>query len=586
MRSVGLSRTCSAFSMWLGTLTLAALVFARADGWRPIPEAIAQPAAERTVCASPPPAKPPPGDAVPRALCPPPPEPAGPQVWGAVQLRGFATGLRPGPNGVHYDPLLSLGSDINYGLLPHKQLYLFLLNDFWIQRSATRDSGLSQREFDVEYGIAWNYWDSLELRVFGYALNNLNRGTSLTAPQGYKDGVGIENRYYFHYPDIYDVSRLGYVGIGYYPSQALVGNNGQSFKPGLFATGYLTESLPTPFTSYLFGGVRLTNESSAGLRLFGGNFGIAVRPVADRQNLEFRLGDAVRDDLKAGVTENYVYGAMRIAFEAGGASERGTEGPSSLRLRWPEAWGVLGLPFYIGSSRMAPNGVAFAPIFAATSDLNLGLLPDRKLYLFWDGDFWAQHSAGITASNHNSVAFSKREIDSNLGLAWNYFDSWELRGSVYALNNLNRGDSPSTPRGGQDGVMLENRYYFAGPDAYDVGRTSFVGFGYIPTDDLVGDNGKSFRPGPFARAYLARDLPIPWFRSYLYAGLQITAEHTALPRLFDTDVGWAVRPFSRWQSLEFRIGDEVSQDIVAASSRNLIYGAVRLNFGPRTFGQF
>jgi hypothetical protein len=148
---------------------------------------------------------------------------------------------------------------------------------------------------------------------------------------------------------------------------------------------------------------------------------------------------------------------------------------------------------------------------------------------------------------------------------------------------LNRGVSLVNPVGGKEGVILENRYNFATPDPYDVGRSSFVGIGYIPTENLVGDNGASFRPGPFVRAYLARDLPIPWFRSYLYAGLQFTAEHTGLPRLFDSDVGWAMRPIAHWQNLEFRIGDDVSQDIVAAATRNLIYGAVRLDFGPGGF---
>jgi hypothetical protein len=39
--------------------------------------------------------------------------------------------------------------------------------------------------------------------------------------------------------------------------------------------------------------------------------------------------------------------------------------------------------------------------------LNLGLLPQKELYLFSEGTFWAQHSGGgVTQS---SVDFSKRE---------------------------------------------------------------------------------------------------------------------------------------------------------------------------------
>jgi hypothetical protein len=568
-------KPAAAVPIGLGRCLLALLLLAA--GFSPIGVADAQQAvaaADKGCAASTQPG------AVSAAPCPPPPA-AGPEVWGAVGFRGFFSGLRPAPNGLSYDPLLSLSSNINYGLLPDKRLYLFLDNDFFVQRNSTQASGVSQRQFDAAYGLAWNYWDSLEFRVFGYALNNLNRGNSLSAPEGFKDGWGVENRYYFHYADIYDISRLGYLTIGYLPSQALVGNNGRSFKPGLFARGYLTESLPTPFTSYLYGGIGFTAESGVTPRLFGGDFGIAARPIADRQNLEFRIGDTVSDDLKAGLTRNYVYGSVRLLFAPESPPVPGAGAASSLALNWPQAWGSIGLPFYFGSSRMAPNGVPFTPIFSVTSDLNLGILPDKKLYLFWDGNFWAQHSApGITNAHQGSFDFSKREIDSNLGLAWNWFDAFELRGSVYALNNLNRGDSLAEPFGGKQGVMVENRYNFPGRDPYDVGRSSFVGLGYIPTENLVGDNGASFRPGPYARAYLSRDLPIPWFRSYLYADLRLTAEHTGLPRLFDTDVGWAVRPIARWQSLELRIGDDFSQDIVAAASRNLIYGALRLNFGP------
>ena len=40
---------------------------------------------------------------------------------------------------------------------------------------------------------------------------------------------------------------------------------------------------------------------------------------------------------------------------------------------------------------------------------------------------------------------------------------------------------------------------------------------------LVGGNGLTLHPGPFANAYPTRDLPISWFASYLYAGIQVTA---------------------------------------------------------------
>ena len=516
--------------------------------------------------------------------CPPAEAAAGPpRVWGVVGVTGYATGTREAPNGFAFDPLVKLDSDLNFGLLPNKRLYLFLQNGFWPQRTATAASGASQRELDLDLGAAWNYFDSLELRVSAYSLNNLNRGTSPALPDGYKDGLAIENRYYFGPSDIYDVGRLSFVGLGYYPTKALVGNDGQSFRPGLFAHGYVTQDLPTPFRSYLYGGAQLTAEDAATPRLVDLDLGIAFRPIADRQSLEFRLGDSLTDDVRAHITRNLVYGAVRLGFGMGGPSPSAAaaEPGSGFFAAWPEIWGVLGLPVYVASSHMGANGVPFAPIFDVTSELNLGLMPKKQLYLFWDGAFWAQHSGtGITNAGQGSFDFSKRQMDSELGLAWNVVDLLELRTSLYALNNLNRGISLTEPAGGKQGVRIEGRYYFATPDPYDVGRTGYIGVGYIPTENLVGGNGASFRPGAFADAYLARDLPIPWFESYLYAGMQVTAQQSSALRLFETDAGVAVRPFRHWQNLEFRVGDNVTADVDASTTRNLVYGAVRLLFGP------
>jgi len=60
----------------------------------------------------------------------------------------------------------------------------------------------SKREFDLTLGLAWNYYSALELRVLGYAFNNLNRGISPISPEGYNDGFGLENRYYFSNADL------------------------------------------------------------------------------------------------------------------------------------------------------------------------------------------------------------------------------------------------------------------------------------------------------------------------------------------------------------------------------------------------
>jgi len=173
-----------------------------------------------------------------------PPVSSEPAVWGVVGLTCYPTGKHEAANGLAFNPWVGLTSDLNIRLLPRKQLYLFWQSDFWVQSGAVGAPVTSQREFDADLGLAWNYFDSIELRASAYALNNLNRGFSLARPDGYKDGWKIENRYYFGWRDIYDVGTLPFVDIGYYPSGSLVGNNGQVFHPGLFARGYVNPRSP------------------------------------------------------------------------------------------------------------------------------------------------------------------------------------------------------------------------------------------------------------------------------------------------------------------------------------------------------
>ena len=61
-----------------------------------------------------------------------------------------------------------------------------------ITNSSQGNFDFSKREFDFNAGLAWNYFDRLELRASAYSAGNLNRGLSLTSPSGFKDGVLLE----------------------------------------------------------------------------------------------------------------------------------------------------------------------------------------------------------------------------------------------------------------------------------------------------------------------------------------------------------------------------------------------------------
>src|ERR1700704_4110153 len=244
---------------------------------------------------------------------------------------------------------------------------------------------------------------------------------------------------------------------------------------------------------------------------------------------------------------------------------------------WPQVWGYLDMAGVFVGERMAPNGVPFQPLFVTSLNLNIGLMPNKKLYIFTETRFWMQEPGlGITNPHQGNFDFSKREFDFNVGLAWNYWDRFELRTSAYSAGNLNRGVSLTSPSGFKDGVLLENRYYFGSANVYDVSRLSFISVGYYPTKSLVGGDGAEFHPGLFARGYATYD--IPWIRSYVYGVLQFTAERYATPRLLEIDAGFATRPFNRFENLEFRIGDNVMLDVKANTTRNLNYVAVRIGY--------
>jgi hypothetical protein len=244
---------------------------------------------------------------------------------------------------------------------------------------------------------------------------------------------------------------------------------------------------------------------------------------------------------------------------------------------WPQIWGYMGLDVYPAGNHMAPNGVPFRPLAALDWEINLSLLPDKELYLFADNKFWTQKAgAGVTNPSQGQFDFSKREYDLTLGAAWTYFDAFEFRLSTYGLNNLNRGNSLASPFGFKDGVLLENRFYLGNADIYDVGRLSFLSIGYYPSKSMVGGDGSEFHPGLFARAYLTYDVPA--IRSYVYFDGTYTAERVVKSRLLEMDLGIAARPFERLPNLEFRLGYDVTGDVQADTSRNLLYGAIRIKF--------
>lgn len=247
-------------------------------------------------------------------------------VWGIVGLRGFPYGQVTASNGVEYNPLFSLDLDFNIWLWRAKRIYGYSNTRFWGQKAAPGVTNphqgafdFSKREFDFVGGVAWNYYGKWELRLLGYSFNNLNRGNSLVSPQGFNDGVGVENRYYLNptYADLgtpaFDKARATFLSIGYYPSKSMVDGAGFEFTPGAFARAYVIYDLYGP-KCYLFTDDTIISDRSFQPALFNTNSGIAYRPFNRVPRMELRLGSEDSVDILNADSETSAYLSLRYIF--------------------------------------------------------------------------------------------------------------------------------------------------------------------------------------------------------------------------------------------------------------------------------
>jgi hypothetical protein len=237
-------------------------------------------------------------------------------------------------------------------------------------------------------------------------------------------------------------------------------------------------------------------------------------------------------------------------------------------------WGIAEMDGYLGQ-RTAPNGLVYHPIYGVNIDFNIWVWPAMGLYLYDETLFWMGTTHGLN--------FTKRELDFDIGVAWNYYGRLEARAFGYSDNNLNRGTSPEQPTGYDDGFGIENRFYLnpiysaLGTSDYDQARATFLSIGYFPTKALTGADGLQFHPALFARAYLTWDVTEKC--CYLYADATfITEQNPFNAKLLNTDIGVALRPFEALPRLEFRAGCLDVWDMQVGNARPVGYMSIRYIF--------
>jgi hypothetical protein len=250
---------------------------------------------------------------------------------------------------------------------------------------------------------------------------------------------------------------------------------------------------------------------------------------------------------------------------------------------WQTVWGAVGLAAMPVGLRVAPNGIEYHPNFSLDLDFNFWIWRNQGLYLFMDGRVLGEKSEhGVTNGRDGWVGTSKREFDLSGGAAWNYLGKWEARAFGYTYNNLNRGFNLVNPDGFADGFGVENRYYLSpeyarlGQTGFDVARATFLSIGYYASKNLVGNQGDTFQPGLFLRAYLTYDV---WDSAcYAYGDIQYIGERSFRPKLLRFDVGLAVRPFRACRQCEFRLGTENTADLEVHNDFSIGYLSVRYIF--------
>lgn len=248
------------------------------------------------------------------------------RVWGVLGVRGFPAGQQVAPNGVEYMPFFTLDMDFNMWICRSQGVYLFVDTDFWAQKPGKGITNPSQgyfdfskRELDFSAGVAWNYFSNWEARVLAYSYNNLNRGNSSVSPVGFNDGIGFENRWYLNeeYARLgrqdYDVDRAAFVSVGYYPTKDMIDNDGNLFKPSLFARAYLVQNLYNEMF-YIYLDTQFLTEKPATPKMLYLDGGLAVYPFTSLPFLQFRLGSQDSYDLQIHEWETTVYLGVRVRF--------------------------------------------------------------------------------------------------------------------------------------------------------------------------------------------------------------------------------------------------------------------------------
>ncbi|MCS7184406.1 MAG: hypothetical protein NZ870_00535 [bacterium] len=120
---------------------------------------------------------------------------------GVFDLAFYWYGDKVAPNLVPIKPFFHILSISRYGVSKKRRIYMFTNFEFLFERKYDEffpvnmhdGIAMTKREFNFVLGVLWSV-GKLELELYTYAFNNLNRGLGIKDPWGFKDGFGISIR--------------------------------------------------------------------------------------------------------------------------------------------------------------------------------------------------------------------------------------------------------------------------------------------------------------------------------------------------------------------------------------------------------
>ena len=119
---------------------------------------------------------------------------------------------------------------------------------------------------------------------------------------------------------------------------------------------------------------------------------------------------------------------------------------------------------FVNGTKIGPNLSSYQPLLGllwTNSYTVLGTVDRPRLTFHLESDFYlAQKNSAGLFNGHDGLGGTKRELDIDFGVRWQFMHNTALTLDTWGTNNLNRGTSTTVPIDFRDGFTLGIEYTF------------------------------------------------------------------------------------------------------------------------------